>query len=180
VSIDEGYYATLIAPVEDRMMRSIWRVVRDADDADDALQDALAIIWKRLDRIRRHPNPQALVLKICIDSAYDVLRKRLRGRRREDLEAVERELADSRPQPLEVASGRENRAAVLRAIGELPRNQGRAVLMRIIEEQPYSAIAEALGCEEATARAHVKRGRDRLAQLLAPLFPQFAREATKS
>lgn len=180
MSIDEGYYENLIAPIEDRMIRSIWRVVRDADDADDALQDALATVWKRLDRIRRHPNPQALVLKICVDSAYDVLRKRLRSRRREDLEAVDRQLPDPRPQPLEVASGRENHAAVLRAIGELPRNQGRAVLMRIVEDEPYSAIAEALGCEESTARAHVKRGRHRLAELLAPLFPQFVREVPKS
>lgn len=180
MSIDEGYYENLIAPIEDRMIRSIWRVVRDADDADDALQEALATVWKRLDRIRRHPNPQALVLKICVDSAYDVLRKRLRSRRREDLEAVDRQLPDPHPQPLEVASGRENHAAVLRAIGELPRNQGRAVLMRIVEDEPYSAIAEALGCEEATARAHVKRGRHRLAELLAPLFPQFVREVPKS
>jgi len=180
VTVDELYYEQLIAPVEDQMMRSIWRVVRDPDDADDAMQEALATIWKRLDRIRRHPNPHALILKICVDAAYDVLRKSLRSRRREDLEAVEREMADPGPQPLEAASGRENRAAVVRAIGELPKNQAQAVLMRIVEDQPYSVIAEALGCQESTARAHVKRGRLRLAQLLAPLFPQFAREATKS
>ena len=44
-------YQRIIQPLEEQMIRSIWRIVRNADDADDVLQDALAVIWKRLDRI---------------------------------------------------------------------------------------------------------------------------------
>ena len=29
------------------MMRSIWRVVRNPDLAEDSLQDALAVVWKK-------------------------------------------------------------------------------------------------------------------------------------
>ena len=42
------------------------------------MQDALVIALKRWDRISAHPNPQSLVLKICIDAAYDITRRRAR------------------------------------------------------------------------------------------------------
>ena len=41
------------------------------------------------------------------------------------------------------------------------------VLMRFVQEQPYSAVAQALNCSEATARTHIARGRSRLRRLLA-------------
>ena len=40
-------YERLIAPIENRMIRCVWRIVRDPDDAEDALQDALLTVWKR-------------------------------------------------------------------------------------------------------------------------------------
>jgi DNA-directed RNA polymerase specialized sigma24 family protein len=54
VTDDRTIYDELIAPLEARMMRSIWRVVRNAALADDSLQDALAVIWKKRRQVRRH------------------------------------------------------------------------------------------------------------------------------
>ena len=71
-------YDRIVRPIEDRMIRSIWRIVRNPQDAEDALQDALLLLSKRWDRISKHSNPQSLVLKICIDAAYDVIRRRIR------------------------------------------------------------------------------------------------------
>ncbi len=69
VTEDRAIYDELIAPMEAMMMRSIWRVVRNTDVAEDCLQDAFAIVWKKRFQIRLHPNPQALVLKICLNAA---------------------------------------------------------------------------------------------------------------
>ncbi|NTU51536.1 MAG: hypothetical protein HGA94_03750, partial [Candidatus Aminicenantes bacterium] len=49
--------------MEPRLMRTIWRIVRQKEAAEDALQDALAAIWKKRDAVARHPNPQALILR---------------------------------------------------------------------------------------------------------------------
>lgn len=182
MSVEERWYEELIAPIEQQMIRSIWRIVRHPDDAEDAMQDALATVWNKLGRIRRHPNPQALILRICINAAYDVLRKRIRRERHEALTEIDERWLDKKPRPDEVASGRESESAVMRAIGELSRHQATAVLMRIVQGQSYSDIASALDCTEATARVHVKRGRERLAGLLAhlaPSIPHSPREATK-
>lgn len=56
-------YQRLLAPIEDQMMRAVWRVVRDPSDTEDAFQEALLRIWKRWDRICTHPNPHALILQ---------------------------------------------------------------------------------------------------------------------
>ena len=76
----QNVYENLIGPIEQQMMRSVWRITRDPDDADDALQEALERIWTRLSRIQRHANPRALILRICVNAAYDVLRRNARIR----------------------------------------------------------------------------------------------------
>ncbi len=39
--------------------------------------------------------------------------------------------------------------------------------LRLVEDLPYGAIAERLGCSEQTARAHVSRGLRRFEHVLA-------------
>ncbi len=174
---DDGSYERLIRPVENQMIRSVWRILRDPDDADDAFQDALTTIWKRLGRIRRHPNPQALILRICVDAAYDVLRRRFRRVRREASETVLNHSADPTPSAAEQLSRSEQRTEILSAIAKLSRKQARAILMRVVHEQPYEHIAQALGCSEATARTHASRARARLCELLPDLTPNTNSEA---
>ncbi len=43
----EPGYDDLIRPLESVMMRSIWRIVRQREAAEDALQDALAVVWRK-------------------------------------------------------------------------------------------------------------------------------------
>ena len=76
-------YERLIKPIEDRMIQTAWRITRDPDEADEAFQKALLVIWKRFGRISKHPNPHALILRICANSACDVLRQSAGRRRRE-------------------------------------------------------------------------------------------------
>ena len=166
---EKSLYDRLIAPVESRMMRTIWRVVRHDQLAEDTLQDALAIIWRKRNRIHRHPNPQALILKICLDCAYDSLRKRERQRRQRDLSNLASYVSQSRTNASLELEKKQAVAVVLNAIGRLPRNQALAVLMRIVQDQPYEAIAQTMGCSETTVRIHVSRGRKRLSQWLSHL-----------
>ena len=174
---DASDYDRLIRPIEDRMIRTVWRIVQNADDADDALQRALEKIWRNLEKkIQRHPNPHALILRICVNAAHDVLRHKVRCRRREEIRPISDEVADRAATPAERLLLREARAEILAAIARLPRNQAQAILMRSVEELPYSDIAQALGCGEATARTHVRRGRARLAKLLPHLVPEKSKE----
>lgn len=169
-------YEQLIGPIEGQMMRSIWRIVRNAEAAEDTLQDALAIIWRRLDRIRSHPNPHALILKICTNAAIDSWRKRNRHLQHEKQEELHNLPSQSNTDAPETLEKKETETEIRKAITRLPRKQAVAVLMRIVQEQPYDAIAKTLGCKEVTARIHVSRGRVQLSRWLSHLYPASIRE----
>ncbi len=176
VKSDRLLFARLIVPLEERMMRTIWRIVRHPEAAEDTLQEVMAILWSKLHRIVRHPNPQALVLKICHNAAYDTLRKHMRNREKTGLtataEAKSLAGADETGEP----RGRHMEDEVLQAIGGLPRKQALALLMRVVQDQPYDEIAMMLGCSPVTARIHVSKGRANLCRRLAHLLPGPAKE----
>jgi len=172
---DDGlFYGRYIEPLEGRMLRTVRRVVWDPDLARDALQDAVVRLWQNRERLRRHPNPEALAVRVCYHAAVDAVR---RGQRRRETGGVDVEGRPAAPGrgPAEALEQREQHEAVVRAIAALPRQQALAVLMRVVEEQPYAAVAQALDCAEVTARIHVMRGRSHLRRILAPFASGRAR-----
>jgi len=168
VALDrEVEFERLVLPHRDRMMRTVWRILRDADLAEDALQEALATLWRKLPVLSRHPNPEAFVLRVAIDAARDQVRARLRRERHTmSLETF----GDGRA--VEEAD-RVERAAVIRevltAVQRLGGHQSTAILLRVVEDAPYQTVAQALGCSEATARVHVQRAREKLRAWLSHL-----------
>jgi RNA polymerase sigma-70 factor (ECF subfamily) len=173
-----GDYDRLIRPIEDRMMRTVWHIVRDPDDADDAFQAALAKVWVNRGKIAGHANPHGLILRICINAAYDVLRQKAKQRRVAALQVLPPVRQDSSPSPSERLAVEEDHLMVLKAIGELPRNQAEAITLRCVEGLPYREIGDALGCSEVTARTHVARARERLCVMFPHLVRQGMKEAT--
>jgi RNA polymerase sigma factor (sigma-70 family) len=164
-------YDRIIGPLEDRMIRSIWRIVGNAQDAEDAMQDALLIIWKRWEHVKSHPSPEALILKICIDAAYDVTRRRLREQSGRRSHSATEEPADPTRSSAEQLIQAELYLEVVAAIQRLSRHQAAAILMRVLGELTYDQIAAAMGCTEATVRKHVARARERLRTMLPHLEP---------
>jgi len=170
-------YDALIGPNKDQMIRTIWRITRGTEDAEDALQESLTVIWKRRTKIFRHPHPRAFVLRICINCAYDVRRARLRR--------TSREVALSNPNALQTEQApveqllcrQELSEDISLAILQLPNQQAMAVTMRDLLELPYQEIGSALGCSESTARVHVNRAHKTLNKLLAHLNPSQEKES---
>ena len=152
------------------MIRAVWSITQNAEDAEEAFQEALGTIWRRWDRITVHPNAPALVLRICVNAAYDVLRRKIRRRRwQEAFMLWYRSAPVTRPD--RAAELGEQESAVIHALGQLSRCQAVAIFLRFIQGQSYTDIAQVLECEESTVRKHVERGRARLRELLAHLAP---------
>jgi RNA polymerase sigma-70 factor, ECF subfamily len=174
MSAADDVYDNLIAPIEDRMMRTVARIVRDPDDAADAFQNALMAVWKDLRKIHEHPNPHAYILRVCVSAAYDSVRRRSRLEKRQTVLESNVAALDG---PESSLLARERERAVLDAIASLPKQQAEAVLMRIVAEESFEAIAQALGCGETTARSHVSKGKARLRKILFDLNPACVKES---
>ncbi len=162
----EAQFAQLVLWRRDRMLRAIWRVVRDPSIAEDALQDALTTLWRKLPALARHPNPDAFVLRVSLDAACDQLRAHARRRRR-DVPLDTSDACASMELPPGVDRGvfDEVRQAIIR----LPRKQATAILLRAIHDESYETIARTLRCSEVTARVHVAHARAKLRHWLSHL-----------
>lgn len=161
------FYETWIQPHQTLMIRSIWRVVRNQPDAEDALQDALITLWNKRERVKQHPNPKAFILRVCHNSSIDILRKQMRNLKRQG--EIETEPSDNQTARDEVMN-RQTVAQIQYAISQLPRHQATAIMMRVMNEEEYRTIADALDCSEATARVHVMRGKTALQNQLNGLL----------
>ena len=154
-------YEKLIEPVEDRMIAIITRIIQDHHDSMDVFQEVLAVIWKKLNRIDRHPNPHAYILRICVTRSYDAIRKKARRRREVRLE---KHIEDLRQRADE--SEKEISFAIRDAITLLPPKQGKAVLLRLIEGEDFASISNILGCSPVTDRSHFSKGKTQLRTIL--------------
>ena len=167
----DDFYGRFIEPIEDRMIRSVWRITRNAQDAEDAMQSALLVVWKRRHRVIRHAAPPALILKMCADAACSVARRRARDRRRAELHDPGDEPVDRAQAPWMELARQEMSDELLAAVHRLSHRQAVAVTLRVFEELPYEQIAAAMACTEATARKHVARARRQLQVVLAKHDP---------
>ncbi len=163
-SVDLDHYLRL---TRRQMVVVVWRVLRDTDQAEDALQDALLRIWKKRWVVLAHPNPPALIVRMCFQAAMDRLRRHIRLR----AEPMPAAVAGNENSPLDNMIVEEARQRVLIEIAKLPGQQAEAIYLRVIEQMSYDDVAAALGCTASTARAHVRRARERLRRYLASLIP---------
>lgn len=163
--MNEDDYTALIAPIRHRMVNCIWRIVANADDTEDVLQEVLISIVRRFEKIRAHENPTALILRMCINHALDHAR-----RRKVVLVAIEdapgKALVHDAPAPATLLIRQQERAAVLEALCRLPRREAEAVQLVAVEDQPYLDAAKAMHCRESTVRVLITKARRRLRAML--------------
>lgn len=131
----------------------VWRLLREAHDAEDCLQETFLRAFRSYGRVRAGTNYRAWLYKIATNTARSQWKRRKRSEiRTVDLDPEQR--ADEMP----VADRVEQKtllAAVTRAVEELPAQQRAALIMRKYQELSYAEIAAALECTEAAARANV-------------------------
>lgn len=157
-------YQRLIEPIEERMIAIVTRIMQDHHDSVDVFQEILAVIWKKLKTIDRHPNPEAYILRICVTRSYDALRKKAQRRREVRLNTEAENLIQQSP-----AEDCELSSTIRQSISLLPAKQGKAVFLRLIEGENYAMIGGILGCSPATARSHFSKGKASLRTILADL-----------
>jgi RNA polymerase sigma-70 factor (ECF subfamily) len=152
-------FSQWIAPAQSRMVNCTWRIVRDAADTDDVIQEVLLHVFKRFDEVRHHPNPTALLLRICTQKALDHLRRRKsHGGTPVNLPP---NVAESTPSPRQHLANTELRQQLLAFISQLPAREAEAITLYALEELGYPAVAAAMDCREATVRVLVSRARER-------------------
>ena len=161
-----AFFDRFVDPIEDRMIHSIWRVTRNTQDAEDAMQNSLIAIWRQRELIASHATPQALILRICLDAACDLMRKRSRAVARCGPTSNTEAMIDPAKSPIDAVADRELVERIAFELHRLPQQQAVAMALRAFEDLSYDEIATAMNCTPATVRKHVERARAKLQVVL--------------
>ena len=68
---DREAFAVLVHQVSDSLYAVAFRILRDSGPAEDALQNALVLAWRRLPKLREPERFEAWIHRILVHACYD-------------------------------------------------------------------------------------------------------------
>jgi RNA polymerase sigma-70 factor (ECF subfamily) len=167
---DHDAFARLVERHAGRLPQLALRVVANADDADDAVQEALIRAYRALPRFRGESNFSSWLYRITLNVCHDILRAR-RARQSDErfARAAEEHISDpdSGGDPPSALLASERRAELESLLERIPTTYRQAVELHDREGLTVAAIAELTQVPLPTAKARLRRGRLRLIDLLA-------------
>jgi RNA polymerase sigma-70 factor (ECF subfamily) len=152
-----------------RLYKTIVAIMKNPQDAEDALQDTFLRAYLAIDKFEGRSNIYSWLTRIAINSAIMILRKQ--SARAEvlfdpqsdpQLETPFIEVRDSAPNPEEAYYLDQRRLETQRAIGRLDPHLRAPIRMQSTHGWSMREISRALNISEAAAKARLYRGRQRL------------------
>jgi len=158
---DEYAFARLVASYHEDMRRVCSLVTRDEALAEDAVQSAWAIVWKKLDSLEQPERVRPWLVSVAVNQAKDMLRKR---KRRAEVEL----LANAQV----VSGGIDPSTSVdsldlLRAMDRLDPDDRALIAMRCVVGFDATELSNAIGLSPPGTRARLSRILGRLRQELS-------------
>lgn len=143
-------------------------VLRNQEEADDAVQDGLLAAWRAIDRFDPARPFRPWLMRIVSNAALDAVRRRQVRRTEEIPHAVEsRDVLPDRATDHTLI-----RETLEAALAELPERQRIAVVLFDVEGYGHADIAEVLQVPEGTVRSYVFHARRALRKTLAPFMEE--------
>ena len=166
-----GAFEQLVGAYGKPLFNYVQRLVHNASDAQEVVQDAFLRAHKALTRRYSPDRCREMALKAWLFRiARNLAQNKLRSRRRHDREMALEEghnpvgFDGSQPS-VTVLCDLERKQELLRldrAIASLPRESRELILLRFIEEMSYSEIANTVGGSETALRGKVFRALKKL------------------
>jgi RNA polymerase sigma-70 factor (ECF subfamily) len=143
------------------------------NDIEDVAQKIFTKVYFSLPKFDTRRPFFPWLYRIAINQCYDELRRLRRTKIRtfseltsEESSSVENLISQQEIAPAADENRKEMVALLYRMLDQLPDQQRSAVILRDIEDMPYSQMAEAMQCTEQAARLKVFRARSRLKSLV--------------
>lgn len=142
------------------------RMLRNSEDAKDAVQEALLKAFRALKEFKEDRPIRPWLCRICANCCVDSVRSRKRDG--DSLEQHEYMLQDDGEDLVDQAAGNLKHKALLEAISKLPAKYRDIILMRHFRHMDVNEIAAALNKPEGTIKSWLFRARALLKKQLGP------------
>ena len=141
----------------------LWKLTGDKELFAEAMQYALLGMWRNVEKLDGG-KAGAYIYRIALTANSRAWRNRVGNNGQ-----LARNRVGIEVEPDKKINRAELTAEVRKAISRLPDKQGKAIVMRYLQQHDYQVIAEKLCCSEAGARSHVSKAlatlKDRLVVL---------------
>jgi RNA polymerase sigma-70 factor (ECF subfamily) len=152
-----------------RVYRTTLSITKNAQDAEDAMQEAFLRAFLALESFEGRANFYTWLTRIAINSALGMLRQRHRHLEisldstfREVAQNTPQELRDLSPNPEQIFEQEQRRAKLMKAIHKLPARLRGTVQSRITGDCSVKEIAYQFNISQAAAKSRLYRARTRL------------------
>lgn len=166
----------LVLKYQDRLYRTLVRILGSSDDARDAAQEGFTQAFFKLNTFRGTAAFYSWLFRIAFNAAITQKRKQKRSATTIDPQDNQSGpwLADPHTEhhPPEVAERSERKQIVHQALNELQEEYRTPLILRELEGMSYGEIAALTDVPLGTVRSRIFRGRNELKQKLNALFQE--------
>jgi RNA polymerase sigma-70 factor (sigma-E family) len=148
---DDAGFAAFVRANSGSLYNTAYLLTGSADRAEELLQDTLARLYPKWDRVQAAEAPLAYVRR-CVVNGF------VSSRRSPATHDVSLHDLPELPAAAGLADRVADRGLLWQLLGRLPDRQRAALVMRYFHDRPDAEIAEAIGCRTATVRSLISRG----------------------
>ena len=165
---DTAAFAGLVMPHRDGILRLMRRILRNREDAEDAVQTAFLDALRHLDSFQGRSRFSSWLTRIALNAALMRLRSNRRRTETSLDEIFQRDTAarfqvvEERPNPEQECSLKEVHLLLAKAIDRLGPLYVEVLHMLHVQELPVKEAARILGVPVGTVKARLHRARSRL------------------
>ena len=163
---DQLALAALCARHAERVHRIALHVLRDPEDANDAAQESMVKLVRRVKQFRGDAQFSTWLHRLVVNTCKDIAQARWAAERR-----TEPLLEDTRVardgDPARALAAAETRRELGACLAELPAAQASVVALKDAFDASFDEISEATGLPVGTAKCYAHRGRSRLREKLS-------------
>ena len=165
-------FGALVALLQRRAVRIAFQYLRDAADADEAVQDAFVKVFLHIDQYRSELPFDVWFTRILVNSALDRLKARGRQQRwishstDEDNGRPAEQIAANDASHERRLLAKERWEQVTQAVAALPDRQRLVFTLCHLDERTPAEISAATGMSQATVRVHLFRALRKLRGVL--------------
>jgi RNA polymerase sigma-70 factor (sigma-E family) len=141
------------------LVRMAALLLRDADEAEEVVQDAFVAMHDAWRRLRDADRALAYLRQSVVNRARSALRRRAVRERHATAEGREpRDLPRDQPSAESEAMRAEDRRAIVGALRALPERQREAIVLRYYADLSEADTAFAMGVSRGAVKSHTSRG----------------------
>ena len=173
---DAEAFETLLRPHRNRLLRVSQRILRNREDAEDAVQTALLNAWRNINTFEGRSRFATWITRIVMNSAFMQLRAKRCKKELSLDEMVEADstltfhVIDARPNPEREFSSKEALRLIESALRRLEPHYSEVFEMSVVHGLVGKEVAQILNLTVPTVKSRLFRARNILSRSVRPMI----------